>query len=72
VQVANPASFLAQKILIQDARDRNDRAKDILYIHDTIETFSSILAELHELFAKELRPKLYEKRAREVSNAARD
>jgi len=70
VQVANPVSFLTQKVLIQDARDRKDRAKDILYIHDTIETFAGNLAELRELFAKGIRPKLHEKRAREVSNAA--
>jgi hypothetical protein len=70
VQVANPVSFLTQKILIQDARDRKDRAKDILYIHDTIETFAGNLAELRELFAREIRPKLHEKRAREMSNAA--
>ncbi|MGA2264177.1 MAG: GSU2403 family nucleotidyltransferase fold protein [Acidobacteriota bacterium] len=70
VQVANPVSFLTQKILIQHARDRKDRAKDILYIHDTIETFAGNLAELRELFADEIRPKLHEKKAREVSNAA--
>lgn len=37
LQVANPVSFIAQKILIQKERPREDRAKDILYIHDTIE-----------------------------------
>jgi hypothetical protein len=70
VQVANPVSFLTQKILIQDARDRKDRAKDILYIHDTIETFAGILGELRELFAKEIRPKLHEKRVHQVKKAA--
>jgi hypothetical protein len=68
--VANPVSFVTQKILIQDARDHKDRAKDILYIHDTIETFAANLVELRELFAKEIRPKLHVKRARKVSNAA--
>lgn len=70
VQVANPVSFLTQKILIQDARDRRDRAKDILYIHDTVEIFAGHLGELRALFGKEIRPKLHEKRARQVSNAA--
>jgi hypothetical protein len=70
VQVANPVSFVTQKILIQDARDHKDRAKDILYIHDTIETFAANLVELRELFAKEIRPKLHVKKARKVSNAA--
>jgi hypothetical protein len=59
-----------QKILIREARDRKDRAKDILYIHDTIETFAGHLGGLQELFAKEIRPKLHEKRLREVSNAS--
>jgi len=70
VQVANPVSFITQKILIQDARDRKERVKDILYIHDTIEIFAGNLAELRGLFAKDLRPKLLGKRARAVSSAA--
>src|SRR6058998_1797331 len=37
VQIANPTSFLAQKILIHEDRVYKDRAKDLLYIHDTIE-----------------------------------
>jgi ABC-type uncharacterized transport system ATPase subunit len=70
VQVANPVSFLTQKILIQDVRDRKDRAKDILYIHDTIETFAGSLAGLQGLFAREIQLKLPVKRARAVSNTA--
>jgi hypothetical protein len=56
VQVANPGSFLTQKLLIQKERDRKDRAKDALYIHDTIEIFAGKLGELRELFAKEIQP----------------
>ena len=37
-----------QKILIHDKRDRDKRAKDILYIHDTIETFGGDLAAIRE------------------------
>lgn len=70
VQVANPVSFLTQKILIQGVRDRKDRAKDVLYIHDTIETFGANLAELRELFANQIRPKLHAKKLGEVRNAA--
>jgi hypothetical protein len=40
VQIANPASFLAQKTLIHEQRDYSDKAKDLLYMHDTIELFS--------------------------------
>jgi hypothetical protein len=43
IQIANPASFLTQKILIHRGRDYKDRAKDLLYMHDTIELFSAQL-----------------------------
>ena len=46
MQIANPVSFLAQKILIHGRRNRQDRAKDILYMHDTIETFAARVNEL--------------------------
>ena len=46
VKVANPVSFIAQKILIQGRRPSDDRAKDILYVHDTLQLFGSRLAEL--------------------------
>src|SRR6267154_3664064 len=49
IQIANPASFLAQKILIHRERDYKDRAKDLLYMHDTIDLFSERLGELREL-----------------------
>ena len=32
----------------------DDRAKDILYMHDTIELFSEHLGEVHEIYAKEI------------------
>lgn len=70
IQVANPASFLAQKILIHHERDYKDRAKDILYMHDTIELFSEHLGELLEIYAKEILPRLHAKRRAELSRAA--
>lgn len=33
VHIANPAAFIAQKLLISARRPAGDRAKDILYIH---------------------------------------
>jgi hypothetical protein len=70
VQVANPASFIAQKILIQRERDRKDRAKDILYIHDTIEALSENLSGLREIFENDVRPRLHARRVRELTGAA--
>lgn len=70
IQIANPATFLAQKILIHRERDFKDRAKDLLYMHDTIEVFSEHLEELHETFTKEIQPKLHARRAAELKGAA--
>jgi hypothetical protein len=50
IQIANPVAFLAQKILIHRRRERQDRAKDILYLRDTLEVFGARLADLAELW----------------------
>jgi hypothetical protein len=70
IQIANPASFLAQKILIHRERDYNDRAKDLLYMHDTIDVFSEHLGELREIFTKDLLPTLHARRTAELTGAA--
>jgi hypothetical protein len=70
VQIANPASFLAQKILIHELRDYKVKAKDLLYMHDTIEVFSENLDELQELFRSDVAPKLHPRRIVELEGAA--
>jgi hypothetical protein len=55
VQVANPAAFLAHKLLIHRARRRANFAKDVLYIHDTLETFGARLPELRREWQQQLR-----------------
>jgi hypothetical protein len=69
IRVANPTSFLAQKILIHDERRYKDQAKDLLYIHDTIELFSEHLADLREIYKKDVAPQLHRNRAAELSKA---
>jgi hypothetical protein len=69
VQIANPASFLAQKILIHEHRDYKDKAKDLLYMHDTIEVFSENLDELQQLFRNDVAPKLHARRVAELEGA---
>jgi hypothetical protein len=71
VQVANPASFLAQKILIHDRRDRDDRAKDTLYMHDTLEVFGSRLAELRVQWQQQVAPQLHPRSAAKVRRLSR-
>lgn len=48
VRIAHPTRFMAQKLLIHAKRDRRARAKDILYLHDTIELLGGSLEELGE------------------------
>jgi hypothetical protein len=48
VRIAHPTRFMAQKLLIRERRDRRSRAKDILYLHDTIELLGGSLDVLRE------------------------
>jgi hypothetical protein len=66
VQVANPTGFLAHKVLIHQSRLPAKLAKDILYIHDTLETFGAHLGSLHRLWQEQVRPRLHAHAARRV------
>jgi hypothetical protein len=69
VQIPNPVAFLVQKLLIHDRREPSDRAKDLLYIHDTIETFGDALPELRKLWQGAVRPLLSPKARRSIEAA---
>jgi hypothetical protein len=69
ILIPNPAAFLVQKILIHDKRSLNKRAKDILYIHDTIETFGSNLSSVREQWESNIRPALNKRAIRQVEHA---
>jgi hypothetical protein len=71
IQVPNPLSFLAQKVLIHKKRDREDRAKDILYLHDTLEVFGARLPELRELWRGVVAQQLLPRNTKTVSKAAK-
>lgn len=71
ILIANPASFIAQKVLIHAHRDPEDRAKDILYIHDTLEIFGSRLEELHQAWVGSIAPQMHARRAAEVRKGAK-
>jgi len=70
IQIANPVSFLAQKLLIHGKRDREDRAKDILYMHDTLEVFGAQLQGMRELWRNVVAPKLQARSANKVWRAS--
>ena len=70
VSISNSVAFIAQKVLIQAKRGREDRAKDILYIHDTLEVFGARLPELRELWQRSVAPQLDKRDAAKVTRAA--
>ncbi|MQA92109.1 MAG: hypothetical protein GEU90_18100 [Gemmatimonas sp.] len=66
VAIANPVSFIAQKLLIRNERRPEKRAQDALYVHDTIELFGGNLAALREIWRGGIAPPLPAKTARTI------
>lgn len=58
VAVANPVSFVAQKLLIHASRAPRMRAQDILYLHDTIQLFGKSLEQFNALWRTDVGPSL--------------
>lgn len=58
VRVVNPVSYIVQKLLVHAKRKPDDQAKDILYLHDTIELFAASLNELREVWTNRVSPAL--------------
>src|ERR1700675_2555669 len=70
IRIAHPTRFMAQKLLIHDRRERRSRAKDILYLHDTIELFGASLDVLGEEWELAAKPELSESAIRSIKAAA--
>lgn len=69
VRVPNPASFIAQRLLIHDQRLPAKKAQDILYIHDTLELFGGQLDALGRLWRDALAPTLHTRQQRALLQA---
>lgn len=69
VRVANPMGFLAQKLLIHGRRSAGDQAKDVLYIHDTLQVFGERLDDLRTAWTNGVRPGLHANAAKTVETA---
>lgn len=72
VRIANPASFLAHKVLIYSKRTRSKFAKDVLYIHDTLEIFGARLDDLNREWRTEVKPQIHVNSIRRVRRVATD
>lgn len=70
LSIANPVSFIAQKLLIRSKRPAGKQAQDALYIHDTLELFGDELDTLRELWGGSLLPSLPPKLGRSVAELA--
>lgn len=66
VQIPKPVAFIVQKLLILERRQSQDQAKDLLYIHDTLDLFSGHLTELRTDWKTTYEPMLPRKTARRV------
>jgi hypothetical protein len=72
IRIANPVGFLAHKLLIHSKRTRQKFAKDILYIHDTLETFGAQLEELKAEWNTKVKRRVPPKSVRKIERAAAD
>lgn len=72
LQIPNPVSFIAQKLLIRDQRPKGKQAQDVLYIHDTLELFAPELSELARIWHEKVRVTLHKKWERELQRARTD
>lgn len=72
LQVANPTSFIAQKLLIQHSRSPAKRAQDVLYIHDVLELFGAALPALKTMWEGEVRRALPQKTGSKVIKLANE
>ena len=66
VLVANPVSFVGQRLLIHNQRDPRKRAQDALYIHDTLELFGHRLENLRTEWRERVQPRLVAKTATDI------
>ena len=71
IRIANPVAYLAQKILIHRKREREDRAKDILYMRDTLEVFGARLPDLADLWRSDVVWHLQPRHVNMISRASR-
>ena len=58
-RIANATSYIAQKFLVLGRRRPFDRAKDVLYIHDTLVTFGRSLEDLHRIWLESISESLH-------------
>ena len=69
VRVANPVTFMAQKLLSYPTRAAGKRAQDALYLHDTLQLFGANLPDLQVTWVERVRPAITPKIATQIQEA---
>ena len=59
VRVPNPVSYIVQKLLVQHKRKAEDRGKDLLYVHDTLDLFGGSIDELRKVWVSDVKSSLH-------------
>ena len=72
VRIANATSYVAQKLLVLGRRHPADRAKDVLYLHDTLVTFGRALEDLRRIRAESISGALHANAKRALRATARE
>lgn len=70
IRVANPVSFIAQKLLIRQFRKPDKKAQDVLYVHDTLELFAEHRDALGAMWRESIRPALQPRTRRDIEQLA--
>lgn len=70
--VANPVSFMVQKLLIHADRKPGKRAQDALYVHDTLQLFGARIENLAALWTETVRPSFTQKVAAGIPQLIRE
>jgi len=71
INIANPVSYIVQKLLVSGKRKPGERAKDVLYIHDTFEIFGAALSELRQVWTDRVQPALGRRTEAKLKQARR-
>jgi hypothetical protein len=71
VNIANPVAYIVQKLLVNIKRKPNERAKDVLYIHDTLELFGASTSDLRHIWTERVQPELGRRTEAKLQQARR-
>ncbi len=72
IRVPNPAAYIAQKLLVVGRRRRDDQERDVLYVHDTLQTFAGHLIEVRQSWLTKVAPDLQPRTVKAVKASVRD